>query len=179
MKKDTVLGWLRLLFTPAVICLLGLSMLLRPDSASALVGKVLGWGLVIAGVYYAVTAISTRRNGVHSALNAAIALLLALRLLHNPLWLAAFGGRLVGLILLFIGIGELRDAAKLGLPRLVPGGITAAGVVLLLLPRTASRLLVMLAGAVTLAVGVAMLVSRLRHPRLSPGDDDPNIIDAL
>lgn len=179
MKKDMVLGWLRLLFLPAVICLLGLSMLLRPDSASALIGKVLGWGLVIAGVYYAATAISAPRNAAHSALNAAMSLLLALRLLHNPLRLVSFGGRLVGLLLLIIGLGELRDAARTGRPKLVPVGITAGGVVLLLLPLTASRLLVMLAGAVTLAVGVAMLVSRLRHPRLPDGDDDPNIIDAL
>ena len=47
MKKDKFLQMARLLLTPLVMVLLGLLLLLRPDSASALVGRVIGWILVV------------------------------------------------------------------------------------------------------------------------------------
>ena len=49
MKKDKFLQMARLLLTPLVMVLLGLLLLLRPDSASALVGRVIGWILVVIG----------------------------------------------------------------------------------------------------------------------------------
>lgn len=174
MKKETVFFFFRQLFVPAVVCLLGLSMLLRPDSASALIGKVLGWGLLIAGGYYALTAIVTHRDLLHNILFGAVALVLGCRLLRDPLMLASLSGTLVGVTLLLLGLGELKTGS-----RTLPGWLIAGGVALILLPLTVSRLLIRIAGAVILVLGITTGVSHLRHPRLSHGDDDPNIIDAL
>ena len=51
MKKDKFLQMARLLLTPLVMVLLGLLLLLRPDSASALVGRVMdgSWWSSAAG----------------------------------------------------------------------------------------------------------------------------------
>lgn len=175
MKKETVLFWFRQLFVPAVVCLLGLSMLLRPDSAAALIGRVLGWGLLIAGGYYALTTIVTRGDLLHNILFGAVALVLGFRLLRDPLMLASLSGCVVGVTLLLLGLGELKNSRHGALP----GWLIAAGIVLILLPLTVSRILIRLLGAAILVLGITTGISHLRHPRLSNGDDDPNIIDAL
>ena len=175
MKKKTLLFWFRQLFVPAVVCLLGLSMLLRPDSASALIGRVLGWGLLLAAGYYALTAIVTHRDWLHNILFGAVALVLGCRLLRNPLGLASLSGALVGVTLLILGLGELKNDRRSALS----GWLIAGGVVLILLPLTVSRILIRLLGAAILVLGITTGISHLRHPRLPGGEDDPNIIDAL
>ena len=57
--KDTILSVLRLIATPVLLMVLGLILLIHPDSASALVAQILGWVLVIAGVVFAVSAVFT------------------------------------------------------------------------------------------------------------------------
>ena len=53
------------------------------------------------------------------------------------------------------------------------------GVVLVLSPMTASRLMFALCGIVLIAVGAGLIWDRFRYRKLDSGDDDPNIIDAL
>ena len=41
--KDTILSVIRLIATPVLLMVLGLILLIHPDSASALVAQILGW----------------------------------------------------------------------------------------------------------------------------------------
>ena len=97
----------------------------------------------------------------------------------RPLLLAAFAGRIIGLLLLADGLADLINAHRRGIRGLMPLIIAILGGILLLMPMTASRLVFRLCGLVVLVIGGAMLFDRIRHPRLSRGKDDPNIIDAL
>ena len=54
-----------------------------------------------------------------------------------------------------------------------------AGVVLILLPMTTSRLMFSLCGLVVLIIGIVMLLDRLRDRKRLNEPEDPNIIDAL
>ena len=58
IMKDTILSVIRLIATPVLLMVLGLILLIHPDSASALVAQILGWVLLIAGVVFAVSAIA-------------------------------------------------------------------------------------------------------------------------
>ena len=51
MKMETIFAKIQLLLTPVLIILLGLVLVFCPDSASALIARVLGWllGLVAIG----------------------------------------------------------------------------------------------------------------------------------
>ena len=50
MKKKDVQSMVRLMLTPVLMVILGIVLVVRPDSASALVGKVLGWVLLVVGI---------------------------------------------------------------------------------------------------------------------------------
>ena len=49
MKKQDIGLLVRLMLTPVLLAVLGVVLVLRPDSASALIAKVLGWLLVLLG----------------------------------------------------------------------------------------------------------------------------------
>ena len=50
MKKYTPVQLIRMLGAPAATVLLGLVLLFSPDTASALVGKLLGWCAILAAL---------------------------------------------------------------------------------------------------------------------------------
>jgi len=68
--KDTILSVIRLIATPVLLMVLGLILLIHPDSASALVAQILGWVLVIAGVVFAVSAIAGHFDTLGKVLSA-------------------------------------------------------------------------------------------------------------
>ena len=68
--KDTILSVIRLIATPVLLMVLGLILLIHPDSASALVAQIMGWVLVIAGVVFAVSAIAGHFDTVGKVLSA-------------------------------------------------------------------------------------------------------------
>ena len=92
--KDTILSVIRLIATPVLLMVLGLILLIHPDSASALVAQILGWVLVIAGVVFAVSAIAGHFDTVGKVLSAVCCFAVGAWLLRNPLMLAAGLGRL-------------------------------------------------------------------------------------
>ena len=49
MKKTEFTTLVKLLITPVLMIVLGIALVVRPDSASALVGKILGWVLIFMG----------------------------------------------------------------------------------------------------------------------------------
>ena len=95
------------------------------------------------------------------------------------LLLASFAGRIVGLLLLIDGIGDLMNARRQGIRGLMPLVATVLGAVLTLMPMSASRLVFSLCGLLVAIVGVVMLLERIRRRRLPGGDKDRKIIDAL
>ena len=54
MKKHQISALISRFATPAVLILLGLVLIFCPDMASALISKVAGWGLMMAGIVIAV-----------------------------------------------------------------------------------------------------------------------------
>ena len=162
---------------PVILMLLGLVLLLNPDSAAVIIAKILGWILTLAGIFYGLYAVlgeTRRRTG--RIVTAVFCLILSSVLLANPLILARNIGRVLGILLAAEGVQILhKGSGSKGL-----GILTLVGaVVLVLLPMTASRLVFSLCGLILLCIGGAQLLERLRKKKLGGGKDKPDIIDAL
>lgn len=178
IMKDTILSVIRLIATPVLLMVLGLILLIHPDSASALVAQILGWVLLIAGVVFAVSAIAGHFDTVGKVLSAVCCFAVGAWLLRNPLMLAAGLGRLAGILLVVRGIQDILNASRYHYGILPAVITTILGAVLIALPMTTSRVVISLCGLLVLIVGVAILVDRLRNRRpKEPSESD--IIDAL
>lgn len=179
MKKQDIFSLVQLFLAPALVILLGVLLLINPDSASVLISKVLGWALTGVGIISGIIALFSERRKTGKLVSAAVLLICGSVLSARPLLLAAFAGRIIGLLLLADGLADLFNAYRRGIRGLMPLIVAILGGILLLMPMTASRLVFRLCGLVVLVIGCAMLLDRIRHPRLNRGNDDPNIIDAL
>ena len=161
-----------------LLMVLGLILLIHPDSASALVAQILGWVLVIAGVVFAVSAIAGHFDTLGKVLSAVCCFAVGAWLLRNPLMLAAGLGRLAGILLVVRGIQDILNASRYHYGILPAVITTILGAVLIALPMTTSRVVISLCGLLVLIVGVAILVDRLKNRRpKEPAESD--IIDAL
>lgn len=185
VKRNEWTELIQLLLSPVLLAVLGIILIVNPDGAVALVTKVIAWVLVIAALGLVIgnlTGPGSRRAG--SLVAAAICLVLGLWLISNPLALAAGPGRIIGIVLILEGAGDLlamgsgrgsrsakRGGAILSLVTLV------AGVILVVVPMTFSQLLITVCGIVLLVLGVVGIVSRLRMHRFLTDGDDPDIID--
>lgn len=156
---------------PATMILLGLILLLVPDSASAIIAYLIGGILTLGGIVFAIGALLDR--SVSKGFWAFVCLGLGSVLAANPLLLARNVGRFLGILLAMEGGDCLRKGNWIfGVVILV------AAVALILSPMALSRLVFSLCGLVVLAIGIGMLMDRLKHQKsLNKGDD--NIIDAL
>lgn len=179
MKKRSVSDMLSLFLAPVLVMLLGLILLLNPDSLSVLISRILGWVLVLIAIGCGAAAIFSSEGRVGKVL-CAITFAVAGGWLHaNPLALASALGRFCGIFLMIDGLHDISVARRLGRRWLLPALVTLAGFGVLLVPLSASRFLFSLCGVVILIIGTIMLLDRLRHPfRLDPPEDH-NIIDAL
>lgn len=177
MKKEKILYLAEALCLPVLLCLLGLLLLLTPDTASALVGWVMGAGLLAAGLIYLLDGLVTRLDILRKALAGVACLAGGSWLLANPLALAAWIGRLSGLFFLLRGLGSIREAKRLGEKLTWPIIMTLAGALLMLSPMITSRLVLKGFGLVTAALGAVLIVNRLGEVKRLDGSDDPNIID--
>lgn len=179
MKKHGILSLLRLIATPVLLMVLGLILVIHPDSASALVAKILGWVLIASGVGFGAAAIASPIGTAGKVLSAIACFALGLWLLRNPLMLAAGLGRFAGILLAIRGIRDMIDAAQRHYGMLPAIITTVLGAVLIALPMTTSRVVMSLCGLLVLIVGAAILIDRLRNRRRLDEPDDSNIIDAL
>lgn len=185
MKKETILHWARLLAMPILIILLGLVLLFSPDTASALVGKLLAWVCILAGAALGAGVFLNRSGGQNNRLVwAVISLAAGVWMLLNPLTIAKFLGRVLGLTLMIRGAQAITEnlrynGRKLVLsPALILAGVTvAAGALLVILPMATSRLVFNLVGLVMIGVGIAEGYDRLRGRKQLDEGQDPNIID--
>lgn len=178
MKKYTIPELLNLLGMPALTVVLGAVLLLSPDTASALVGKILGWACILGALAFAFGG-SGRRN----VIGGVCAGILGVWMLGNPLFLAKILGRVLGVFLLLRGLREL----KLHLPQgsqftltaglILPGIVAVIGLVLILSPLATSRMLFSIIGIVLICMGLAEGYDRLKDRKRLESAGDPDIID--
>lgn len=168
MKKQEIQSLLSLIALPIGLMVVGIVLIFNPDSASALVSRLLGWGLILGGV-------GTLCFGSYGRLFRGIGMIcVGSFFLANPLTLAAFVGRVIGVLMALRGVREMMQ----GRDSLLSALMAIVGVVLALLPMTTSRLVFIGCGVVAFGIGLVMLIRRLdRNRRLGRGKDD--IIDAL
>lgn len=177
MKKHDLKSLIYQLASPVGLILLGLVLLVSPDTASALIARILGWCILLVGVGFVISAIVDRSGTAGKVLGALVCLGIGGWIVGDPLRLAAGIGRFIGILLLIRGgrdffLSNLREG------KVLSAVVAVLGLILVVLPMTTSRLVFRICGLVLLVVGIAMLVERLKERRyLEKGD--PNIIDAL
>lgn len=160
MVKQKLIYYFRQLFTPVLMVILGLTLVFSPDSASVLIAQVLGWLAAAAG---AILILSGAKGKILSTvLYGAACLLIGLWLIRNPLILAKSIGRLSGLVLLVRGVGDILESSHEKRELVIPILTVGLGAVLLLLPMTTSRVVMILFGLVLLLLGAATLAARIR-----------------
>lgn len=175
MKKHEILDLFYELGSSVALILAGLVLIFCPDVASALVSRLLGWCITLVGIGFGIGAIVNRSKAVRRGVIAVGLACIGGFLSANPLVLAAFVGKLIGLLILLRGVRELFLAHSRDYGQILGLVITLAGAALILLPMTASRLVFSGCGLVILVSGVLMLVEKLRRRRLPSGR--PDIID--
>lgn len=176
MKKTDVTALVRLMLTPVLMVILGIILVIRPDSASAVVGKVLGWVLMILGIGLVIESFAVKDLNTGRVLFAIVAAALGLWLLRNPLRLAAALGRIAGLLILVRAVQDIVNATrwKCGMKYALLSAII--GGLLILLPMATSRAVWVIVGLLVIVVGVLMAIDRLKPGKLL--GDGGNIIDA-
>lgn len=179
MKKQDILSMLQLLLVPVLLILLGLILVVNPDTASALVSKLLGYVLIAAAIGTGVTAVFSQSGKVSKGIVSVVLAIVGGWLVANPLWLTAWIGRFLGVLIVINVLPDLYYAVKQKRSFLFHALAALVGIVLILLPMTASRLVFSLCGIVVLVIGGIMFVDRIRGRRWLKEGDDPNIIDAL
>ena len=185
MKKYTPTQLIRLLAAPLLTILPGLVLLFSPDTASSLIGQLLAWcclltaAVLAAGVFFGAPAVRNKRTAAALVLGIA-----GIWMLRNPLFMAKILGRILGLFLLLRGLRIIREhlPPKGSRPAFSPAlgaaaGVTALGIVLILVPLSASRAAFSILGVVLIGIGVADGIDRLRSRELLDEGQDPNIID--
>lgn len=179
MKNRNWFAFLQPLVIPALLVVLGILLIVNPDSAAALVGKVIAWALVLGGTVTGITALSgdiSRRLG--RLIPAAVILILGIWLMSDPLFIAESLGRILGILLAVQGGADVFAALHGRQQFSVISAITLlAGVVLVLVPMTTSRILIVICGIVVLCIGAAELADRLLRKKLPTKGEKPDIID--
>ena len=151
--------------------LLGLILLIVPDSASVIIAYLLAGILTLSGIVFAIGAFLDQ--SFSKGFWALACLSIGGTLIGNPLLLARNLGRFLGVFLAIEGGSCLRRGS-----RVFGTVILVAAVALVLSPMALSRLVFSLCGLAVLFIGIGMLADRLRsQKKLDRGDD--NIIDAL
>jgi uncharacterized membrane protein HdeD (DUF308 family) len=185
MKKYTPAQLVRMLAAPALMVLLGLVLLFSPDTASALVGKMVAWCCLLAAAALGVGVIRGDSASRNNRITWVVVFFAAgIWMLMNPLTIARILGRLLGIALLIRGgqkiSGELQNhGGKIVVsPGFAVAAVTViAGLILVVLPLATSRLVFNLVGIVLICVGIAQGMDNIRGSRLLEEGSDPNIID--
>ena len=185
MKKYTFSQILSLLGMPVLTIVLGLILLFSPDTASALVGQILAWSAILAGIALGAGIFfgsPDQRN--RRMVWTVICLSGGIWILNNPLTVARFLGRVLGITLMIRGSQSTLDNIrcrnqKLCVSRgLILGAVTLLiGIVLTVLPLATSRMFFNVIGIVLICLGTAEVIDRIRGRKQLEEGNDPNIID--
>ena len=179
MHKQNFFYYVKRFLTPVILILLGLILCFSPDSATTLLIKILGWILIASAAGLCISAVMIPGSMWGRGIGALICGGAGIYMVTHPLALAAWFGRLIGLILLLQGIQDIIYQKVRTGSVFLPILTAMVGAVLVVLPMTTSRLVFTIAGIVVLIIGIFMLVDRFRHPAGFHEPEDPNIIDAL
>lgn len=186
-RKNLIPTLVNLAGVPLLLIAVGLILVINPDSASALVCGILGWGLILFAIVKGLAALlGDPDTRVSRGIGAVIILLIGTWLVRNPLLLARGVGKLLGILLMLRGIGGFMDTLKIknaggsylfGL--LIHSATVLAGIWLLFSPLAPTRILISVVGIVFIMIGLINLFSAKDQVRflLNQGSD-PNIIDA-
>ena len=185
-RKTDIPAMLNLAGIPLVLIVVGLILIVSPDSASALVSKVLALVLILHGVVFLISSFTNRRGRQMALLFYAIICLVAgIWLARNPLALAWGIGKFLGILLGLRGIRGVLDALRVKnqggsyIAGLVLGALTlAAGLWMVFSPLAPSRILMTVVGIVFVVIGVANLLNVRSGVKALLSGEDPNIIDA-
>lgn len=176
MKKQELFAYIRLFLAPVLVILLGLILVINPDSATAFVSKALGTLLILIAVAFGVGAIFEAQGRTVKSIVAVVLAVVGGWLMRNPLALAAWLGRFIGVLLVIDSLQDIAELRRFGKRYLLPLVLAIVGVVLVVMPLTTSRLVFSAIGVVVLLIGGIMLLDRLKgRPKLKSPDD---IIDA-
>lgn len=171
MRKETLLRLLNRFGMSATLILLGLILLVAPDSAAVIIAYLMGGLLTFGGIVFGIGALLDR--SISKGFWTLVCLSIGGTLMGNPLLLARNVGRFLVVLLAMEGGTCLRKGNSLWGAVLL---VTA--VVLCFAPMLLSRLLFSMMGLVVLLIGTGMLVTRLKNQKKISGGDN-NIIDAL
>lgn len=186
MKKHDFLQIISTYVIPSLEIALGVILVLNPDSGSALISSLAGWLLLAIACVTGANALSSMGQLRTSRfLRAGAALVAGLWLLSQPLMLVSILGQLLALALMYWGgtrIYQVYRTRKSGVAEPWPVFsciVAGLGLILLVSPLSASRLVFRAVGLVVAGMGISELLRRLNGKgRLEEGND-PNIIDAL
>lgn len=177
MKKEKLMDMLSLLGVPALTVVLGLILLLTPDTATVLVTKIIGWVLVVFGAGKAIS-MATRHTGtVGGWIWAAVGVVLGVGILSNPLVLAESLGRFIGIILVIRALSDRRNSSTKG-GKTLSMVTLIVGAVLFLMPMTLTRTILRICGLVIVIIGIANILEVLRDTKRLESGEKPKIIDA-
>ena len=95
MKKHEISALIARFATPVALLVLGLVLLFCPDTASALISKMVGWCLVIAGIVMAVAMVVDGSWSFMKTAGVLVLVGLGRWLMTHPLAWAAWGGRII------------------------------------------------------------------------------------
>ena len=164
-----------------LMILCGVILVLKPDTASALLSAVAGWALIAVGVAALIGGFTGSPGG--SVVTGAVLLLSGAWLHRNPLMIASVLGFVVGFLVLRQGIRAMKDAqrSKRNGGLWIPGAVLAVlealiGVRLLLSPLSISRFVLSIGGIALIVLGACNLVAHYRSTRYIP--EPGGIIDA-
>lgn len=185
MKETDISRMIRLLAAPVAMVLLGLILLFSPDTASAFVGKALAWCAILAALGLGAGAVFGAAAGRNNRiLWAVICLFGGIWLLKNPLTVAKFLGRVLGIALMIRGGQAVAENIRYQGKRfvfsraLLLGAVTLLlGAVLAIVPLASSRMFFNVIGIVLIGMGIAQGWDNLRGRKLLDEGNDPNIID--
>ena len=179
MKKQDIFSLIQLLLVPVLLILLGLILVVNPDTASALISKLIGYVLTLAAIGTGLAAIFGSTQKVLKGICAVVLAVVGGWLMAHPLWLTAWISRFLGMLIMVNSGMDLIYAIKNRGHVVFHAAATVIGAILILMPMTASRLVFTLCGMAVLVIGGMMLLDRIRGRRWLHEGDDPNIIDAL
>ncbi len=163
-----------------ILC--GVILVMRPDTASALLSAVAGWALIAAGVA-ALIAGFAGDFGMGSIVTGAVLLMAGAWLHRNPLMIASVIGFVAGFWVLRQGLKAMKDAqrSKRNGGLWIPGAVLAVlealiGVRLMLSPLSISRMVLSIGGLALIAIGACTLAAHYKSMRYIP--EPGGIIDA-
>lgn len=164
---------------PALTCILGLVLIFRPGSLTTTLSAAIGLVIALAGAWKLVRFFfpaDGRRRDFWPLAAAIVLLILGYSIFRNPVSLEKQVVRIIGILLVMQAVRGYVDPMAAH-DQVTSTLLVIAGAVLMLMPLAVSRLVVVLCGAVVLAIGIGNMLDVARGgPRSHGGSDD--IIDA-